>query len=96
MKPQIFYKYEYLYPCRFEASKWLSYISYVEDGCNSSKCFEGTQADVLHVLQQELNFTYRIVARDDPVGRKQVNGSWNGVIGNTIFSFNVKTRMSLL
>ena len=66
---------------RFEASKWLSYISYIEDGCNSSKCFEGTQADVLHLLQQELNFTYQVVARDDPVGRRQVNGSWNGVIG---------------
>ena len=77
---------------RFESSKWGSETSYVEDGCNSSKCFEGTQADVLHILQEKLNFTYEVVARDDPVGRRQPNGSWNGIIGRASI-FNIEIRI---
>ena len=69
---------------RIESFKWYHVVSYVEDGCNSSDCFRGNEADVIHLLQKELNFTYTIVSPFDwpDVGRKQSNGSYTGTLGS--------------
>ena len=66
---------------RVESSKWETVTSYVEDGCNSSKCFKGWAADVFHMMQRKLNFTYTIVSEDDAVGKKQRDGSYTGILG---------------
>ena len=66
---------------RVESSKWETATSYVENGCKSSKCFKGWAADVFHMMQRELNFTYTIVSQDDAVGRKQLDGSYTGILG---------------
>ena len=69
---------------RIEASKWGVKITYVENGCNSSMCLKGWGADVLHMMQKEMNFTYTIVNQDDAVGRKQADGSYTGIIGKKL------------
>ena len=66
---------------RVESSKWETVTSYVENGCNSSKCFKGWAADVFHMMQREMNFTYTIASQDDAVGRKQGDGSYTGILG---------------
>ena len=66
---------------RVESSKWETVTSYVENGCNSSKCFKGWAADVFHMMQRKLNFTYTIVSEDDAVGKKQRDGSYTGILG---------------
>ena len=67
-----------------ESTKWQTATSYVENGCNSSKCFKGTHADVFHLLQKELNFTYTIVSRDGAVGREQSDGLYSGILGSSL------------
>ena len=69
---------------RIESGKWFWIVSYVEDGCNSSDCFRGTDADVIHLLQKELNFTYTIASPVDwiTVGRRQSDGSYSGTLGS--------------
>jgi hypothetical protein len=52
----------------------------VEDGCQSSICFKGMQADVFNELQSVLNFTYTVIYNNIP-GIKLANGSWTGMIG---------------
>ena len=73
-----------IYNFSVESSKWETITSYVENGCNSSECFKGRHADIFHLLQNELNFTYTIVSRDDAVGRKQSDGSYSGILGLSI------------
>ena len=52
----------------------------VEDGCTSSDCFKGSNADLFTALQPLLNFTF-VVTRNVVAGRRLENGSWNGQIG---------------
>ena len=66
---------------RVESSKWKTVTSYVENGCNSTKCFKGWDADSFHMMQRELNFTYTIVAQDDAVGRNQRDSSYTEILG---------------
>ena len=79
--PRLKNKQFYIGTSRVEASKWNDKISYVEDGCNSSKCFKGWGPDLFHLMQKDLNFTYTILSRDDAVGRRLSNGSYTGILG---------------
>ena len=49
-----------IYCDRVTTFQWHPSQTYVEDKCHSPDCFKGTFADVFHVLQSELNFTYSI------------------------------------
>ena len=51
-----------------------------ENGCRSPQCFKGIYANVLHLIQASLNFTYTIRG-DNTVGHEQLNGSWSGQFG---------------
>ena len=53
--------------------------TYLEDGCNSSKCFKGVYADTFHKLAETMNFTFTIEWVKAFGGIK--NGSWTGMIG---------------
>ena len=53
--------------------------TYLENGCNSSKCFKGVYADTFHKLQEAMNFTFTIEWVKVFGGIK--NGSWTGMIG---------------
>ena len=81
---------------RVESSKWATKTSYVEDGCNSSTCFKGWGADIFHMMQKEMNFTYTIVSRDDSVGRKQPDGSYTGIIGIPIDNHHLYAKFLLI
>ena len=57
--------------------------TYLEDGCNSSRCFKGVYADTFHKLAETMNFTFTIEWVKVFGGMK--NGSWTGMIGNILF-----------
>ena len=57
--------------------------TYLEDGCNSSRCFKGVYADTFHKLAETMNFTFTIEWVKVFGGIK--NGSWTGMIGNILF-----------
>ena len=57
-------------------------IDYLENGCQSSKCFLGIYSKIWHTLQAKMNFTY-IMERKTVFGVYN-NDSWNGVIGTFI------------
>ena len=66
---------------RLSSDYWPPSQTEVIDGCNSSDCFKGAYPDVLHALQDIMNFTYTV--RRNPIAGAQLpNGTWIGQIGN--------------
>ena len=64
--------------------------------CESQEqeCFKGLHPEIFHLMQFDFNFTYTLIANNDPIGIELPNGSWTGIIG--IFSiskyFNINKR----
>ena len=65
---------------RISSDVWTDMQTIVEDGCTSSKCFKGANADIFTSVQPLLNFTFT-VKRNGIAGSKLENGSWTGQIG---------------
>ena len=57
-------------------------VTYIEDNCNTTVCFRGMFADVLHALSEQMNFTYT-VQRSYRWGA-YINGTWDGMVGQLI------------
>ena len=69
----------YLNDFRIVATVSPPFQTYLEDGCNSSRCFKGVYADTFHRLAEAMNFTFTIEWVKAFGGIK--NGSWTGMIG---------------
>ena len=69
----------YLNDYRIVATVSPPFQTYLEDGCNSSRCFKGVYADTFHRLAEAMNFTFTIEWVKAFGGIK--NGSWTGMIG---------------
>ena len=62
--------------------KFWTAVTLVKDGCTSPSCFQGWEAEMLFLLQEKLNFTFRVVHERIP-GFERKNGSWTGIIGES-------------
>lgn len=60
------------------------YITDFSLNCTSSECFRGMFADIWHILQETLNFTYIIKEATEPGYGTFVNGTWKGQIGTYV------------
>ena len=87
--------FNYIHICKFKnylrivATVSPPFQTYLENGCNSSKCFKGVYADTFHKLQEAMNFTFTIEWVKSFGGIK--NGKWTGMIGilNTFVVINL-------
>ena len=66
---------------RVEMSMRWPETYYSQTGCESSECLKGIQTEIFHLMRDDFNFSYTMIANNDPVGIKSSNGSWNGIIG---------------
>ena len=68
---------------RVEMSMRWPQTYYSETGCESSECLKGIQTEIFHLMRDDFNFSYTLIANNDPVGIKRSNGSWDGMIGQS-------------
>ena len=68
---------------RITSAKWWTSINFIKNGCTNFNCFRGKDAEILFLLQQKLNFTFKIIEEYSP-GFERRNGSWTGAIGEFI------------
>ena len=69
---------------RIASEMWGVAVTAFKNGCTSSSCFQGWEADMLLLLQSKLNFTFKLTREDSKVGLELKNGSWIGTIGEFI------------
>ena len=72
---------------RIVSNQFYTFQTFVEDGCTSSSCFKGRFPDMLFLLQEKLNFTFKIIY-EKSIGSEQENGSWTGLLGELILKCN--------
>ena len=60
----------------------------VENECTTASCFKGIGPDMLFLLQEKLNFTFKIIHEKSP-GLELENGSWTGMIGELILNHHI-------
>ena len=68
---------------RIASTKFSTAQTYVEDGCTSPSCLQGIFPEMLFLLQEKLNFTFKVID-EKAAGFKQENGSWTGMIGESM------------
>ena len=73
---------EFNYRVESSVSWPVTYLA--ETGCESSECFKGLHPEIFHLMQYDFNFTYTLIANNDPIGYELPNGTWTGIIGNYI------------
>ncbi len=65
----------------------IPYETHLEDGCTRPDCFKGMFADVWHLLQDIMNFTYKMyMPEDGQWGALREDGTWTGIVGKCITS----------
>lgn len=67
---------------RIASAKYWTAVTVVENGCFSPSCFQGREPEMLFLLQEKLNFTFKVIHERTP-GFEQENGSWTGKIGES-------------
>ena len=87
----------FLFP-RLSSDVWPKSQTIADDGCTSSKCFQGTFADIFTALQPLLNFTFTL-SKNPVAGARLENGTWTGQIGIRIhlidmFTYNYHQTIS--
>ena len=72
---------------RIVSNQFYTFQTFVEDGCTYTSCFKGRFPDMLFLLQEKLNFTFKIIY-EKSIGSEQENGSWTGLLGELILKCN--------
>ena len=80
---------------RVEMSMRWPQTYYSETGCESSECLKGIQTEIFHLMRDDFNFSYTLIANNDPVGIKTSNGSWDGMIGSVKVTKRFNHHISL-
>ena len=75
---------------RVELSVRWPVTYYADTGCALPQCLEGIQKEIFYLMQYDFNFAYELIENNDPVGFEWSNGSWNGVIGNSIYHMKIE------
>ena len=65
---------------RITSAAFRTAVTVAKDGCTSPFCFQGTEPEMLYLLQEKLNFTFKVI-RERATGAELENGSWYGKIG---------------
>ena len=65
---------------RITSAAFRTAVTVAKDGCASPSCFQGTEPEMLFLLQEKLNFTLKVI-HERPTGAELKNGSWTGKIG---------------
>ena len=78
-----------IYFDRVSTFQWKPHQTYVEDKCHSPDCFKGIYADVFHILQSQLNFTYSIQVEGprEQIGKIESYALFIYLVIGSLFSF---------